>query len=152
MPIDEEQCRVLESRLVSILSLLLKYGVQCNVSSGELLTYLQSPTYESNAVKLEEILNNELLLLHEVAEICFLKRMGHTISRDIIINAYPDTYYAHLTAMDIELAEAERQGKQDWITRRCKDLEGYLNDPYLPTSLEALVYKLINKYCNENIE
>ncbi len=152
MPINEEQCKVLGSRLVSILSLLSEYGVQCNASSEELLTYLQSPTYEGDAVKLEEISNNELLLLHELVEICFLKRMGHAISRDIIIDAYPDTYYAHLAAMDMELAEAERQGKQDWIIRRCKDLESYLNDPYLPTSLETLVYQLINKYCNKNIE
>jgi hypothetical protein len=87
MPINEEQCKVLESRLATVLSLLSKYGVQCNVSSKELLTYLQSPTYEKDAVKLEEILNKDLLLLHEVAKICFLKKAGHAISRNIIINA-----------------------------------------------------------------
>ena len=113
----------MESRLARVLRLLLKYGVQCDVSPDELAAYLESPTYENNAVKPEEILNNELLLLHEVAEICFLKKMGHVISRNIIINAYPDTYYAHLKAIDVELAEAERQDKSDWIARRCEDLK-----------------------------
>jgi hypothetical protein len=65
------QYKALESWLAGILRLLLRYGIQCNVSPEELLTYLKSPTYENDAVKLEEILNNELPLLHEAAEIRF---------------------------------------------------------------------------------
>jgi hypothetical protein len=150
LSIDVRLYKVLKSRLSSILKIISKYGIQCNVSPEELLIYLESSTYENDIVRLDNIWNNELLLLHEVAEICFLKRIGYIVSRNIIIEAYPDTYHAHLEALDIELAEAERQGKQDWIIKRCKDLESYLNDPYLPSNLETFVHKLINKYCNIN--
>jgi hypothetical protein len=60
---------------------LLKYGIQCNVSFEELLTYLEAPSYEDDTIKLNEILSDELLFLHEVAEICFLKKMGYTITK-----------------------------------------------------------------------
>ena len=139
----------MRSRLTSVLGVLLRYGVQCNVSFEELLAYLEGPSYEDDTTQLNDILSDELLLLHEVAEICFLKRMGYIISKNTIMEAYPDTYRAHLEALDLELAEAKRLGKYDWIMRRCRDLASYLNDPYLPSSLEAFVCKLISLYCSK---
>ncbi len=128
--------------------ILREYGVQCSISPEELLVYLRAPSYEDDTVKLDEIINNKLLLLHEIAEICFLKEMGYKITRNIVIEAYPDTYYAHLEALRIELAEAGKLGRHDWIARQCIDLVSYLDDPYLPSSLESTVYKLITRYCN----
>jgi hypothetical protein len=75
--------------------------------------------------------------------------MGYIISENTVMEAYSDTYYAHLEALNIELAEAEKQDKCDWITRRCKDLRSYLTDPNLPSNMEAHVHKLISKYCNK---
>ena len=141
------QYGTLRSELGRILELLSGYGIQCSVSSEELLTYFSSPTYENDTVDLDEVLSNELLLLHEVAEICFLKGMGYTITRNIVVEAYPNTYYAHLKALDIELVEAEKRDIREWISRRCKDLESYLTDPQLPQDLESLIHKLINRFC-----
>ncbi|MET1159619.1 MAG: hypothetical protein ABWW65_01535 [Thermoprotei archaeon] len=150
MAVNAKQYKALESRLVIVLRLLSRYEILCNVSLEELLTYLVNPTYEDDVIELDNILYNELLLLHEAAEICFLKRRGYTISRNTIMEVYPDTYYAHLEALNIELAEADKRGEHNWIEKRCRDLKSYLNDPYLPSSLEALVYRLINRYCNRN--
>ena len=141
----------IKSRLASVLGILLRYGVQCNVSFEELLAYLEGPSYEDDTIQLNDILSDELLLLHEVAEICFLKRMGYIISQNTIMEAYPDTYRVHLEALNIELAEAEKLGRYNWITRRCKDLTSYLNDPNLPSNLEVLVYKLISRYCSKTV-
>jgi len=143
-----EVCQALESRLASALRILRQYGVHCNISPGELLAYLEGPTYEDDTVRLSDILSNDLFFLHEVAEICLLKRMGYKISRSTVMEAYPDTYYAHLEAINIELAEAREKGRYKWIEMRCRDLTSYLSDPNLPSNLEARIQKLINHYCN----
>ena len=64
--------------------------------------------------------------MHKAVEICFLKKMDCSITQNTVIEAYLYTYYVHLETLDIELAEAEKQGKQDWIEKRCKDLESWL--------------------------
>ncbi len=133
---------VLALELTKILKALAeRYGIRCDASFEELLSYLNALSYGEDAVSLDEILNEELLL-HEVVEICFLKNFGYKINRNTILDAYPDTYRAHLEAMNIELAEAKRMSKLDWMMRRCKDLEEYLNDPYPPYDLEPNVEKL----------
>ncbi len=134
--------------LNKILGILLKQKIKCRISDGELLEYLKAPTYEKDLIQLNEILNEELLLLHEVAEVCILKNMGYGISKNIFKEAYPDTYKAHLEALNIELAEAERQSRLDWIDKRCKDLFTYLSDPYLPSNFKDFIHKLTLRYCN----
>jgi hypothetical protein len=140
----------MKPNLTGVLRILLKYGIRCKVSLEELLTYLEAPSYEDDTIKLKEILGDELLLLHEVAEICFLKKMGYTITSNIIVEAYPQTYKAHLKALEIELETAKKLERYDWITRRCEDLKSYLEDPNLPSRLNALVFELISRYCPSN--
>ena len=134
-------------RLSTVLRLLRGYGLECSVSYGELLTYLNAPSYEDDRVTVDEVLANELLLLHEVAEICILKKWGYRITRSIIMEAYPDTYSAHLKALEIELEEARKRGMDTWVKRRCNDLTSYLEDPYLPPDLKSPVRNLISRYC-----
>jgi len=139
----------LRSKLAEILKRLAeKHGIQCNVSLEELLAYLSGPSYEDDRTSLNKILEEELLLLHEVVEICFLKNMSYKINEATIQYAYPDTYRAHLEAMSIELDEAKRIGRISWVEKRCRDLEEYLDDPHLPRNLEPLVHMLINSYCS----
>ena len=83
-------------KLGDTLGILAKHGIRCSVSLRELLIYLRAPSYEEDSIKLDDILSNELLLLHEIAEICLLKRMGYTISSYITIEAYLNTYHAPL--------------------------------------------------------
>ncbi|OWJ54914.1 hypothetical protein Pdsh_04200 [Pyrodictium delaneyi] len=133
--------------LREVLERLREYGLRCSVSPEELLAYIQGPSYEDDRVTQEEILGEELLLLHEAAEICILKNMGYRITRGTVVEAYPDTYRAHLIALGIELAEAERLGRLDWIARRCRDLASYFDDPHLPSGMEDAVSQLISRYC-----
>lgn len=37
-----------------------------------------------------------------------MKKMSHKISSNTIMGTYPDTYLAHLKAIEIELSEAKR--------------------------------------------
>ena len=123
------------------------YGIRCDVDARELLEYLSGPTYEEDTIGFERIARNELLFLHEVAEICILKSWGFEIGRDTVVKAYPRTYAAHLEAMEIELREALRRGAVEHLGSRCRDLETYLEDPYLPQELEDRVRELLSLYC-----
>ena len=137
-----------EEILGDVLGLLSStYGIDCDLSCEELLGYLSGPTYEKDAIGAEEALSDELLLLHEVAETCILKSMGYRIGRDTVVESRQHTYSAHLRAMDIELSEALKRKNPKHIRRRCKDLNSYLYDPYLPSNLVDKVHELIFKYC-----
>ncbi len=98
---------IFKQRLSSTLNRLREaYGITCNLSVEELTSYLEAPSYEDDTLSMAEILGDELLLLHEVAEACILKAQGYAISRNTVISAYPATYGAHLSAMEVELEEA----------------------------------------------
>jgi len=97
------------------------------------------------------VLSSDILMLHEVAEICILKSMGYSIDENTIIRAYSDTYRAHLEALRIELREAREEGLNGWVEVRCRDLQTYLEDPYLPKSLEEVVRGLIEDLCPDQI-
>ncbi len=111
------KCEEVLSQVLELLS--SAYGIDCDLSCGELLDYLSGPTYEEATVGVEEVFNNELLLLHEVAEACILKSMGHGIGRETVMEAYPHTYSAHLKAMDVELSEALKRNNLKHVKKRC---------------------------------
>ncbi|MEB3778904.1 MAG: hypothetical protein GSR85_01535 [Desulfurococcales archaeon] len=79
-----------------------------------------------------------------------MKKMSHKISSNTIMGTYPDTYLAHLKAIEIELSEAKRRRLYGWVKKRCKDLKSYLDDPHLPSNLESLVHELIGRFCKTN--
>jgi len=124
------------------------YGLECDASVRELIEYLTGLRYEEDTTTLDDVFRSWLLTLHEVAEICILKSWGFDIGQDTVVKAYPHTYRAHLAAMEIELREALRIGAPKHLESRCRDLETYLSDPYLPRGLEKEVTKLINELCN----
>uniref|UniRef100_A0A7C4FCH4 Uncharacterized protein n=1 Tax=Thermofilum pendens TaxID=2269 RepID=A0A7C4FCH4_THEPE len=133
--------------LESALSVVRSYGLGCSATCEELLAYLSGPTYTGDTVALEEVLGDELLFLHEVAEACILKSMGYELSESTATRAYPDTYKAHLEAMEVELREAARRELMNHVVARCRDLESYLEDPLLPEHLRPAVHALIGEFC-----
>jgi len=137
----------IDLRIEGVLRKLSKYGVTCYVSANELLAYLRGPTYTGDRTSIEAVLNNDLLLLHELAEVCALKSMGYGIDDETAVRAYPDTYRAHLEAMVVELRAASEGGLIEWVKTRCGDLRTYLGDPNLPQGLENFVEDLIKEFC-----
>ena len=139
---------MLKDKLKGILEYLrVRYGLDCDLSYSELISYLTAESYERDKVSVEQILKSDLYLIHEVSEACIIKRLGYKLNREVILRAYPKTYEAHLKAMEIELKEALDRGFIQHLRQRCKDLNSYLEDPLLPRNLKPLVFKLTNKYC-----
>ncbi len=114
------------------------------VSPQELIAYISGETYEQEEIENEEILSDDLLLLHEIAEISELKRMGYVINEETVMKAYPRTYEAHLTAMEVELEAAHLLDRKEHIRRRAMDLRSYLEDEHLPHYLRSRVLELIS--------
>lgn len=136
-----------EERLKAALEVLRGYGLECSLTCGELLAYLSGPTYTGDRVTAEQVMNSDLLFLHEVAEACILKGMGYVVDESAVTRAYPDTYRAHLKAMEVELLEAEKRGRLDHVAERCRDLESYVEDPLLPEDLRPALAELAQRYC-----
>lgn len=121
-------------------------GIECKVDPREFITYISAETYEEEQSTLEDILNNKYLLVHELVEITLLKNMGYEIDKNVIRRAYPNTYKAHLEAIDVELKIAMEEESYSWINKRLRDLVSYLSDPHLPTFLVDKVKQLLQKY------
>ncbi len=146
MPLPlKAKCEEALSQMLELLS--SAYGIDCDLSCGELLDYLSGSIYEEDTVGVEEVFSNEILLLHEVAEACILKSMRYGVGWETVMEAYPHTYSVHLKAMDVELSEALKRGNLEHVRRRCVDLHSYLSDSYLLGDLVSMVSEPIVKYC-----
>ncbi len=84
---------------------------------------MNAESYEEDTISIDEILGNELLLFHELVEICILKSMDYRITLFIFKEAYPDSYKAYIEAMRGELENVKTIGEVEWINRRCIDLK-----------------------------
>jgi len=136
-----------EGKLEGALTLLKGYGIECDLTCGELLAYLSGPTYTGDTVAAEQIASDDLLFLHEVAEACILKSMGYEVDEGTAVRSYPDAYRAHLRAIEVELREAERRERTDHVRERCRDLESYIEDPLLPEDTRPAVAELLRRHC-----
>ncbi len=108
----------------------LKYELR-HISPEEFYDYMTGETPTGNIITLEDVLNNDFLMVHEVLEISELKKHNIPIYKQTIVNFYPKVYVAHLKAMEYELAYALSRGDYEWIKRRLYRADEQLNDPYL---------------------
>jgi len=138
-----------ESDIIKIKKLckeLSEQGIYCNAEPDEFITYLTATSYETDSFTTRDILDNKYLLIHELIEITILKSKGYSIDKEVFKKAFPDSYEAHLDAIDLELYIASKNGDIDWIKRRINDLRTYLDDPLLPIHLVDKVKNIINRY------
>lgn len=133
-------------RIKYLCSELKRQGINCNANPSEFITYLTATKHETDSFTTREILDNKYLLIHELIEITMLKRKGYIIDKNVFKKAFPDSYEAHLDAIDLELYIASSEGDLGWIKKRINDLRTSLDDPLLPIHLIDKVKNIINKY------
>ncbi|MGC9104706.1 MAG: hypothetical protein ACP5JF_07975 [Candidatus Methanodesulfokora sp.] len=86
-------------------------------------------------------------MIHEVVEINELRKRGLRINRNTLISSPRSLIYeAHLRALEMELSYASDKGDKNWVVRRLKDLESYLNEPYLSEELRAKMKDLLERF------
>ncbi len=128
-----------------------EYGMDTCVTAEEILRYLNAPTYEEDVYDTTSILENEYLVLHEILEVCCLKRKGIAINERTILDHREEVYTCHLEALEEEIAYAWKKGDRRWVAQRVNDLNSYLTDPYLPPGLRERVLGLIRRFSEEHL-
>jgi hypothetical protein len=98
-----------------------------------------------------DVLGNEYIMVHELAEISELKKMGRHIDKRVIVDS-PKTviYEAHFKAMELELEYALFKKDYYWVKVRLKQhKESVLeDDPNLPESLRPRGEEIFHKFTN----
>ena len=125
--------------------ILMNYGYKCNVSAEELVTYFEADTYEEDLITLDDVLKNQLLVIHELVEITELKKRGLKITKDVIVKNYELVYEAHLIATEIELEIASLNGNIGHIKNRLLHIQSWLEGPNLPKHLFKKCKQLLEK-------
>jgi len=90
-------------------------------------------------------------MMHEIVEICELKKMKIPIDKDTVIKYHPIVYGAHLTAAEWELKYALENKDFKWIRKRLKHAREWLNDELLPKQLLPKCKSLIDKFSNVSL-
>ena len=135
-----------EQKIKTILETLRKYGMKCEVSVDEFFIYVTAPTTTGDITTVEDIMGNDLLVLHELFEICKFKELGVPITKDIFLKHADLAYRIHLLAMEIELDYASRTKQIEWIKKRLNDIKSYLTDPNMPVDLREICFRLLKRY------
>lgn len=124
---------------------LLGYAAE-RISSREFSDYMTGETPTGDTITLEDVLKSEFFMLHEVAEICELKKMNVPIDKNTVMKLYPKVYEAHLTALDLELTYALDKKDFERFKRRFSDFSSQLDDPYLPPEFSHLKEELAPRH------
>jgi len=120
-----------------------------DVSAKEFYDYMNGEIFSEDTTTLKDVLGNEYLMVHELAEMSELKRMGRTIDTRVIVDS-PKTviYEAHLKAMEVELEYAIF--KKDYFMAKVRikqHKESVLNDdPNLPEKLRPRAEEILRKF------
>ena len=119
------------------------------VSAREFYNFMTGEIFSEDTTTLDDVLGNEYLMIHEVAEINELKKMGRTINKRVIVDS-PKTviYDAHLTALEKELEYALHKKDYAWVKIRLRQhKESVLeDDPNLPEEMRPRAEAIFEKF------
>jgi hypothetical protein len=140
----------IEARIGQAMKALRKIGyVALDVSAREFYDYLTGEIFSEDIITLKNVLGNEFLMVHELAEMSELKRMGRAIDKRVILDS-PKTviYEAHFKAMELELEYA--MFKEDYFMvkiRLRQHKESVLSDdPNLPEQLRPRAEEIFRRF------
>jgi hypothetical protein len=120
-----------------------------DVSAKEFHDYMTSPIFSEDPTTLRDVLGNEYIMMHELAEIMELKKIGRKIDRNVIMETPRIPFYtAHFNAMETELKYALHRGDTFWAKIRLRQhKESVLkDDPNLPEELRPRAKEIYDKY------
>jgi hypothetical protein len=120
-----------------------------NVSAQEFHDYMTGEIFSEDPTTLADVLGNEYIMVHELAEISELKKMGRHIDKRVIVDS-PKTviYEAHFNAIELELNYALFKSDYYWVKVRLKQhRESVLeDDPNLPEMLRPRGEEILKKF------
>jgi len=117
-----------------------------HISSREFYDYLTGETPTGDKITIHDVLSNEYLVVHEVAEISELKKKGVSINKYTVMKCLDRVYEAHYVAAEHEFDYALSKSDLSWLRLRLVHARGWLDDPCLPKELSRRCESLIREY------
>jgi hypothetical protein len=129
---------------------LSKIGYEADVSAQEFNDYMTGDIFSEDKTTLQDVLGSEFLMVHEVAEVSELKKMGKVITKRVIVDSPKNVIYtAHFKAMELELDCALQKKDYSWAETRLRQHKSSVldNDPNLPEGLRPRGNAICEKFC-----
>jgi hypothetical protein len=120
-----------------------------DVSAKEFYDYMTGEIFSDDPTTLQDVLNNEYIMIHELVEISELKKIGRKIDKRVIMETPKiPLYTAHFNAMETELKYALCRRDTYWAKIRLRQhKESVLDDdPNLPEELRPRAEEIYEKY------
>lgn len=137
----------LQSKMDKVLGYLKKNDYSfLPISASELVSYFEGDAPSGDTITLAMVLESKWLFIHELIELSELKRMGFSISSQLLFDNPSEVFFAHLIAVEWELALSFREGDHLWVKNRLKDIENWLTDPLILPGQVLRCQQLISKY------
>jgi hypothetical protein len=140
----------IDSRISEAKEALKEFGYDpVDVSAREFYDYMTGEIFSDDPTTLQDVLNNEYIMIHELAEISELKKQGRRIDKHVIMDTPKTPYYtAHFNAMETELQYALHKRDTYWAKIRLRQhKESVLDDdPNLPEDLRPRAEEMYEKY------
>jgi hypothetical protein len=120
-----------------------------DVSEREFYDYMTGEIFSDDPTTLRDVLGNEFLMIHELAEISELKKMGARRDKRVIIDSSKTVIYlAHFTAMETELNYALFKGDTFWAKFRLNQHRTSVleDDSNLPEEMRPRAEEILKKF------
>jgi hypothetical protein len=112
--------------------LLRSNGIRCMTTTSDLKAWFETDTPFEDT-RLEDIIGNPLIVIHELVEIEEVKKRGLKISKNTIVDNLGEVDEAHLEATKVELMVAGAIGDRAHIESRIPDIERWIVDDTVST-------------------
>jgi hypothetical protein len=140
----------IDSRIIEAKEALKEFDYDpVDVSAKEFFDYMTGEIFSDDPTTLQDVLNNEYVMIHELAEIGELKKIGRKIDKHVIMETPKIPFYtAHFNAMETELKYALYKRDTYWAKIRLRQhKESVLDDdPNLPEELRPRSEEIYEKY------
>ena len=147
---SEPTSNEIDSRIVEAKEALKEFGYDpVDVSAKEFYDYMTGEIFSDDPTTLQDVLNNEYIMIHELVEISELKKTGRKIDKRVIMETPKIPFYtAHFNAMETELQYALHKRDTYWAKIRLRQHKESIldDDPNLPEELRPRAEEIYEKY------
>lgn len=130
------ECSKGEEAVREAKGLLKRLGRECSVGMDEMTLYFSADTPYPD-ITLDKVLEDPLLVAHELVEIDAIVRSGLELTKDVIMKHYAAVDEAHIEAAGVELDLAAMLGMKDRVERLHRLALMWRDDPLTTKAMAA---------------
>ena len=108
--------------------LLEDNGYDCTTTADDLRRWFEADTPFDEDFGLDEVLKHPLIVVHELVEIENVKKMGLSLTKDVIVKNLERVDDAHMIAAEVELKIAIAIRAVDHIRDRLENIRMWIED------------------------